>query len=98
MIIECPNCESKVDAKVLAEHESVDEDTGPYKVSFLGCPICNNVMLGYQDYIQTGPDSYVWESAMRIWPSPEGHISGYIPDIVGKSLDEAEKCYKAKAF
>jgi hypothetical protein len=36
VIIECPHCESRVDAKVLAEKEYGPNDgADPYKISFL---------------------------------------------------------------
>lgn len=97
MIIECPNCESKVDAKVLAEHESM-EYYGPVKVTFLECPVCKNSILAHQDYIQTGPQDWDWSEPVRIWPAAEKFVSGFLPDIVGNSLEQAKKCFKAKAY
>jgi len=97
MIIECPYCESKVDAKVLADHESM-EYYGPVKVIFLECPVCKDSMLGHQDYIQTGPNDFVWDDAVRVWPSPEKYLSSDLPDIVRNSLEQAKKCFKVKAY
>jgi len=98
MIIECLNCESKVDAKVLAAHESFDENIGPYKVTFVECPVCKGAMLGYQDVIQIGRDTWDYDDAIRVWPAPDKYVSGYLPDIVRNSLDQAKKCFKAKAY
>ena len=97
MIIECSYCESKVDAKALADHQSV-ADYGPVKVTFLECPVCSHSMLGHQDYMQTGPNDYVWDDAVRVWPSPEKFVSGFLPRIVRNSLDQAKKCFKAEAY
>ena len=98
MIVECPNCESKVDSKVLSSHESRHEEFEPERISFVICPVCNGEMLVLQDYIQTGSLDYVWTEATRLWPGPDKFISGHLPDIVGNSLDQAIKCYKAKAY
>jgi hypothetical protein len=98
MIIECPTCESKVDAKVLATHESSDEYTGLYKVTFLECPVCKNSMLACQDTFQTGLDDFDWSEPGRVWPQPEKYVSSYLPEIVRNSLEEAKKCFKCKAY
>ena len=97
MIIECPYCESKVDAKVLADHQSM-ADIGPVKVTFLECPVCKDSMLAYQDYLQTGPNDFVWDDAVRVWPSPEKFVSGFLPEIDRNSLDQAKKCLKVEAY
>lgn len=98
MIIECPYCESKVDAKVLAEHDSFDENLGPFKVTFLECPVCKDSMLAFQDMIQTGPNDADWDKPVRVWPGAEKILGGHLPDIVRNSLEQAKKCFKATAY
>ncbi len=98
MIIECPRCESKVDGKVLAEHETFNEEEElPIKISFLECPVCKNAILAEQVSCWEGPGDYMWISAIRLWPEPERHIDSSIPELVRSSLEEAQKCYRAKA-
>jgi hypothetical protein len=96
VIIECPNCESKVDAKVLATHEYFDEYEGPIKVTLLECPVCKDSMLACQDTLQTGPND--WSEPVRVWPQPEKYVSSYLPNVVRNALLEAEKCFKGKAY
>jgi len=96
MIIECPNCESKVDAKVLAEHGSM-EDYGPVNIAFLECPVCKESLLAHQDYIQTGPKDWDWSEPVRIWPAPEKFLGGFLPDMIAEEF-LAKKCFKAKAY
>jgi hypothetical protein len=97
MIIECNYCKATVDAKVLAEHEIVPED-GPFKTSFLECPLCKDVLLAGQEYIQVSEEDWEWSQAVRLWPEPKKYYDWSIPNLVRDSLEEAQKCYKGKAF
>ncbi len=98
MIIECHKCEAKVDAKTIASQQCMDDEIGPYKITFAECPVCRSFMLGYQEYIQTGPDDYDLDNAHRLWPEDDKFINGNIPFIVHHSLDQAKRCYKAKLY
>ena len=98
MIIECPNCESKVDGNVLAKHEWHEEDDVPFKVSFLKCPACNRALLAGQSFFQVGPDDWDWIDTIRLWPKPHEYLPGNLPESVRCSLEEAETCYRSKAF
>lgn len=98
MIIECHKCESKVDSKIIASRQRFDDEFGPYRISFVECPVCKDLMLGHQENIQTGPDDYDWGDAYRIWPEADKFFDGNLPPIVRNSIDQANKCYKAKAY
>ena len=98
MFIECHKCESKVDAKIIGSQQLMDDEIGPYKISLVECPICRSLMLGYQEYIQTGPEDYIWDNAHRIWPDEDKFLDGNIPFIVHNSLNQAKRCYKAKLY
>lgn len=99
MITECPHCESKVDCK---EQGAVDLDiefTGvPHKIVLLECSVCKNALLGLSELIQTGEEEWEWDSASRLWPSPEDEVDFDIPEIARNSLVEASICFKAKAY
>ena len=100
MIIECPYCESKVDAKVLGEHRSFDPDDDPFefKVSLVECPVCKNTLVGGQSNVLVAPKKLEWDDATRLWPQPERHPDLDLPRVVAASLVEARKCYKAGAY
>jgi hypothetical protein len=99
MIIECPYCESKVNGKVIGEHESFrEDDPWPFKAILLECPVCKNSLLGCQELMQTARDREEWISGNRLWPQPTNSLSWIIPSIVRDSLEEAQKCYNAKAY
>jgi hypothetical protein len=98
-IIECPDCESKVSAKVIAKKEyGPTDDYDPFGIFFLECPVCKRTMIGHSDLVQTDYDEWGFESPTRLWPNQEKYLDINIPRIVRKSIDEASKCYKAKAY
>jgi len=96
MIIECYKCESKVDAKLLAKHESYDPRDYPehFYAALLECPICKNCLLGGTSYF----DSLEASDIQRLWPKPETYVDFRIPEICKLSLIEAKTCFKAKAY
>jgi hypothetical protein len=99
MIIECPYCESKVDGKVIGEHVTYpEEEPFPFKVVLLECPVCKESLLGCQELIQVGPDRDEWVTGNRLWPKPAISNRLLLPTNVGDSLEEAEKCYNARAY
>ncbi len=99
MIIECSFCESKVDGNALGEHTSNgNDDPFPFKVSLLECPVCKNAILAGQELYQVGPEQHEWSDATRLWPKHDKYLHWDIPELVRDSLEEAQKCYKAKAY
>lgn len=101
MIIECLNCESKVDAKEIATKQySGGEEGDPGIYYFLQCPVCRDVLLAQADWVQVGPNEAEYGKATRMWPvsKEESQLNWSIPRRVRESLHEARKCYKAKAF
>jgi len=101
MIIECSICDAKVDAKLLAEYVIPPEDnfSDPYKVCFLSCPSCKSAILGGCNEIQIGPDKLGWDNKPeRLWPDPLKFYWSSIPTLVSRSIEEAQKCYQARAY
>ena len=100
MIIECSFCESLVDASVIASHESYDPDIdpSPFRASLLECPSCKNTLLAGQYQEMSDEDRVVWETPTRLWPEPRRFIPSEIPLIVRVSLEEGERCFKARAY
>jgi len=99
MIIECPNCESKVHAKVLAERDyPPDDNVDPHKYVFLECPSCHRVLLGYSEFALGGYDEGNWTNPIRLWPHPYLSVDANVPSLVRNSLEAAQKCYQAKVY
>ncbi len=102
MLIECPYCRSRVDAK--AEGECVlprdPDDHDPYdtKVAVGKCSSCANVLVGLQEEHEHPDYGLYWSDAERVWPQPKRPISRSVPDIVKSSLEEADRCFSAGAF
>jgi hypothetical protein len=100
MIIECPYCKAKVEAKEIATHESFDPyaDPAPFRAILLECPVCENSILAGQDLIDIGPDKAEWSPASRLWPSPKRYLPWTIPHLIRSSLEEADRCLRANAY
>ncbi len=99
MIVECAECEAKVDGKVLGEHENYIDEIGEHsKVILLSCPVCNSPILAGSDLIQVDYDEYNWTKPNRLWPDPIQHIDFNIPNIVRRALEDAKKCFQAKVY
>lgn len=100
MIIECPYCENHVDAEVVGKHESVPEQIGvPYGIILVECPDCGVASLFSREYEQVSRDGdWDWGKPIQLWPNPPKYYKSNLPDIVRRSLEEANKCCKAKAY
>lgn len=99
MITECPACEAKVDCEEKGEVHIDIEHTGvPTRYVLLECKVCHSALLGITELIQTGADTWEWDAAGRVWPTPEDAIDWGIPEIARDSLVEAQVCFKAKAY
>ncbi len=99
MIIECNYCEAKVDAKILAQHEEVDpQDEFRYKISFVECPACKRSLIGCQEFVQISSEKWEWDDATRVWPDPKKYLDWSIPGPVQAAIEEANLCYKSKAY
>ena len=99
MIVECSKCEAKVDCHERGDVQIDIEHTGiPTRYVLLECKVCSGAILGITELIQTGSDTYEWDSASRIWPSSDDAIDWTIPEIARDSLLEAQICFKAKAY
>lgn len=100
MLINCSYCQSRVDASLIGENTEYDPecDPGPTKIVLLKCPVCTNSLLGRTENYQIGPDDWEWSDPTRLWPEPENYLHYSIPADVRSSLEEAKKCFQAKAF
>jgi hypothetical protein len=99
VITDCPHCESKVDCVERGSVELSLEYSGwPTQIVLLQCKVCKNALLGISEIIQVGEDEWEWDSAARLWLSPEGEVDSGIPEIERNSLVEAKICFKAKAY
>jgi hypothetical protein len=99
MLIECSNCEAKVDAKVLAEKNiPANEDSDPYKYLFMECPSCHSIMLGGSELEPVEDGNWSFRSAKRLYPEPPIYFDHSIPKTARQSLYEAKKCLSVGAY
>lgn len=102
MVIDCPNCDAKVDAKVLAQKVTGDHD-GPddsERFYFCQCPACSSILLAKAFFGQCSPDDFDYINPRLLWPVSEqsAPFSESIPKLVRKSLNEARTCCQARAY
>ena len=86
-------------AIVLAEKDyPPTDDYDPFTIYFLECPVCHRTMVGHSEPIQVGPND--WDSSQpdRLWPKPKRFLDWNIPLAVRRSIEEAQKCFKAQAY
>jgi hypothetical protein len=99
MIIECPICESRVDATILAEKDYGPKDGGePFKVCFLECPVCELTMIGKCEYIEVDDNQWDYMRPTRLWPEPAERFHASIPSLARFSLEEGRICFGAQAY
>ncbi len=100
MIVYCPDCDASINAKSIATHEKFTEyDFAPMRYSLLSCTICNGVQLVEQYLSGSKPENDThWSETKRNWPNPELELPIGVPTVTRKSLEEAERCLRAKAF
>ena len=90
MLIQCPTCEAKVNASVIAEKQfAADDYTDPHKYLFLECPSCNQILLGYSEWELGSPTTEGWSEPFRLWPEPHEYFHVCIPSLVRRSLEDA---------
>jgi hypothetical protein len=97
-IIECPTCEAKVSAKIIAQKADNEEDGTPSKVLFLECTSCHGALLGYCEIMQTDFNEWEYSRPQRLWPSPKNSISWKLPPSVRLSIEEAAACLGVRAY
>lgn len=93
MIIECLNCEAKVDAKEVAHYEQQNEFDPPAKYTFLKCVNCASPFLILQENFGSG-----WDEPYRIFPPQDKRVNPLLPKPIKSAYEEALACFKAKAF
>lgn len=103
MIIECPNCRSRVYAKIdgectLPKYNDGEENPFQSRIVVGKCSNCAHVLVGLQEEDNDPEYGLYWSHAQRVWPEPKRTISPNVPDIVKSSLEEADRCFSAGAF
>jgi len=99
-IIKCPDCESKVAATVIGkkEYSASEYDHTPTCIFFLECSICHRTMIAHSYLEQVDHDDWDYVSLTRLWPVEKKTLDWNIPKIVRTSIEEAMKCFEAKAY
>lgn len=98
MLIECPTCSAIVEFELIAESQQFQESEEYIKYQLLTCKKCKNVIFGVSTLYQDIFDNFSWSNPTRLWPNPAKDFNHNVPLSVWRSLEEAEKCFKANAY
>lgn len=100
MVIECPYCETKVDASVIAHNDSCgpQQEPGPLRASLLECPECKSTLLAGEYLLDPDSGGERWSPVSRLWPAPPRAFPWSVPRAVRASIEEADRCLKANAY
>jgi hypothetical protein len=100
MLIDCPGCEVQVEAEPLGAFERQDKesDDSPWRVTLVQCPRCGGPLLGSQQMVEVQEGEWDWSGAETLWPPMTSWLDWELPGAVRDCLDEAQRCFKAKAF
>lgn len=94
MLTECSHCKATVDAKVVADYETFDDEMHlPVKFTLAKCPRCEAPLLLAQE--QYGD---VWDTPGRIFPPRDDLVSWSVPKAIRNAFSEAVHCQNAKSF
>ncbi len=97
MLIECCECKARVDGEILAYHEQEYDDIFRIRTYLLKCPSCTTAIVGESDQ-EVRDGNVFWPDLTRVFPKPRRLLGSGIPEMVKKSIDEAERCIQAGAI
>src|SRR5258707_1180581 len=105
LLVVCPKCRARVQAKILGTSSSLyhakgnpKDITGGKNITLSQCSSCGLVMtaiqkLGEYREPQRGRSPVtMWMNAERVWPEAQSALSQDIPSSIRDSLLEAIKC------
>lgn len=99
-IIDCTNCESKVQGTVIAKESYFYSDWMdlPSYIFVLKCTGCDFPIVGHANLVQTDSDKYYLDSLSRVWPNAQKDTAWEIPKSARDAMNEASRCFNAKAY
>jgi Domain of unknown function (DUF4145) len=97
--VDCPRCDARVKADVLATEDIFEKEMPDFRVSLARCPGCHLPLLTREEWdgMSLPPDDIEFERPTRVWPEPDRRAHAAVPAIVQVSLEEAHKCRRAGA-
>jgi hypothetical protein len=93
MLLECAKCEALVNAELLTQYTTGEEEFGPdQRISFLKCPKCGSPFLAAEDNIG------FWDAPFQLHPPLSRPVSKAVPSAIKNAFEEASRSFKAKAY
>lgn len=92
MLLECNNCQARVDAEVLAEYK--DLEFFATRTYLCKCPSCHRALVAESE---EGEDMK-WTQPLRVHPRPRRLLGTDIAPTIRHSVAEAERCMQVGAY
>lgn len=99
MLIDCPECEARVEAKEVGGYEYLrkgDNPSGRYLL--LRCGDCQNPVLIQQDNVGNMAEGDIFDDPVHLFPPPDLAVNHRAPKAIKKALEEAIACFRARAY
>ncbi len=92
MLIECNNCQARVDAEVVAQHQ--DSEFFGTRTYLCKCPSCNRALVAQSEE----DEDMKWTEPIRVHPRPRRFLGTDIAPTIRHSVAEAERCMQVGAY
>ena len=95
MVVRCKDCERRVEAEVIGEHQYHDAAEGPpTRVTLLKCSRCGHAIVVREEDFWF--DS--WTAPKTVYPCEGESPNPELPETLQSVLEEARRCYQTKAY
>lgn len=92
MLLECNNCQARVDAEVLAEYR--DLEFFATRTYLCKCPSCARALVAESEE----DEDMKWTQPIRVHPRPRRLLGTDIAPTIRHSIAEAERCMQVGAY
>lgn len=98
MAVICPHCDRSVIAMPKGYTKHYDPREGPpERWTLLQCPSGHTLLVLQNEYNGSGM-TFNDDEPFRVYPPQERQLSNDIPERLRSTLDEARRCFRAKAY
>ncbi len=95
MVVFCTDCDRRVDATSVGEHQYHDPAEGPpTRVTLLKCSRCGHAIVVREQEVWFNS----WNKPETVYPSDGEAPNPELPENLQSALHEARRCYRAKAY
>ena len=99
MLIDCHECQVRVEAKEIGGYEYLrkgDSPSGRYLL--LCCGNCEKPVLIQQDNVGSMVEGDIFDDPVHLFPPPDLVVNPRAPKAIRMALEEAIACFRARAY